>query len=83
MRHLMTRTASRQTRCSMRVLVCGGRNFADRELLARTLAPYKPSPANAASEHKIIEGGARGADSMAREWAEVFGVPYRGRCESH
>ena len=61
----------------MRILVCGGRHFADRDLLARTLAPYKPDPPIAASEHKIIHGGASGADRLAREWCEVFGVPYR------
>ena len=61
----------------MRVLVCGGRDFADRDLVARTLAPYRPQPITAPSEHKIIHGGAAGADTLAREWAEVYGVPYR------
>ncbi|HKS72677.1 MAG TPA: SLOG family protein [Terriglobales bacterium] len=61
----------------MRVLVCGGRDFSDRDLMARTLAPYRPSPITAVSEHKIIQGGAIGADTLAREWAEVYGVPYR------
>ena len=61
----------------MRVLVCGGRDFSDRELISRTLAPYKPTPVNSVCEHKLILGGATGADSLAYEWAEVFGVPFR------
>lgn len=61
----------------MRVLVCGGRDFSDRDMLARALAPYKPVPVTAVCEHKIIAGGATGADALAIEWAEVFGVPFR------
>lgn len=61
----------------MKILVCGGRDFDDRALMAATLAPYKPVPVTTVSEHKIIQGGARGADRLAREWAECFGVPYR------
>lgn len=61
----------------MKILVCGGRDFCDRDLMSRTLAPYKPRHINSPSEHKIIQGGARGADRMAREWAETFRVPYR------
>lgn len=52
----------------MRVLVCGGRDFSDRNLVARTLAPYKRA-------ELIIDGAANGADQLASEWAEVFGVP--------
>lgn len=57
----------------MRVLVCGGRDFADRALMSRTLAPYRPKSALSASEHIIIHGGAPGADTLAGEWVEVFG----------
>lgn len=50
----------------MRVLVCGGRDYKDREVLFRTL-----SNIDAYEYHidTIIEGGARGADMLAREWA--------------
>lgn len=61
----------------MRVLVCGGRHFTDRSAVARALAPYKPKTTMAVSEHKIIHGGASGADKLAGEWAECFGVPFR------
>lgn len=53
----------------MRVLVCGGRNFADRDLLTRTLN----SLAKANVIDAVIEGNARGADRMAGYWA-------RNRC---
>lgn len=53
----------------MRILVCGGRDFADRDAMARALAPYKTTAT------MIIHGGARGADTLAREWADVFGIP--------
>lgn len=51
----------------MRVLVCGGRNYSDREAIFSALHDL-------AEEHgwlTIIEGGASGADSLAREWARL------------
>ncbi len=57
-----------------RVLVCGGRSFSDRGLMARTLAPYKTIPFTEASEHIIIHGDAPGADTLADQWCDVFGV---------
>lgn len=61
----------------MRVLVCGGRDFADRDAMARALAPYKPKPVTDAGEHIIIHGGAPGADTLADEWCDVFGARKR------
>ena len=55
----------------MRLLVCGGRNFDDRALMDWALDPYLPMPT---TELLVIEGGARGADTMAREWAQKHGV---------
>lgn len=49
----------------MKVLVCGGRKFADANLLYRTLDRLH-------AEHgftEVIEGGAIGADTLARNWA--------------
>jgi cysteine synthase len=52
----------------MRVIVCGGRDFSDRALLFSTLnevlRSYRPS------EIRIIHGAARGADSLAAEYAK-------------
>lgn len=50
----------------MRVLVCGGRDFRDREAVFHELHEL-------AFKHgwlTIIEGGARGADALARQWAQ-------------
>jgi hypothetical protein len=51
----------------MRALVCGGRDFAKREWIEEILSREQPSV--------IIEGGARGADQMAREWGWRHGIP--------
>ena len=48
----------------MRVLVCGGRDFADKELLSRTLDDLR----RAHVIDCLIEGNARGADRLLREW---------------
>jgi YspA, cpYpsA-related SLOG family len=54
----------------MRVLVFGGRNYADRRRLYDVLdSLHARSPITA-----IIEGEMSGADRMAREWAESRGV---------
>jgi len=47
----------------MRILVCGDRNFTDYELLCDVLQDYN------SDKTVIIEGGASGADSLARQWA--------------
>jgi hypothetical protein len=55
----------------MRVLVCGGRAYVDRQALYDALDKLH-------SQHKfelLIAGGARGADSLADEWARERGVP--------
>ncbi len=56
----------------MRVLVCGGRAFADRALLDATLdrlfalRPFEV----------LIEGDANGADRLAGAWAEARGIAH-------
>lgn len=49
---------------TMTVLVCGGRNFRDRALLWRTLGAWPEIT-------HIIQGGADGADALAREYARA------------
>jgi hypothetical protein len=54
----------------MRVLVCGGRDFGDREFLREVLDEL-------AREHVVdvvIHGDAVGADRMAGEWARLAGI---------
>jgi hypothetical protein len=53
----------------MRVLVCGGRNYADFDRLKQFLdaLPAKPSA--------VIHGNARGADRMGGVWAKNKRIP--------
>lgn len=57
----------------LRVLVCGGRDFADAELLGSWLGGIHKQRGIA----ELIEGGARGADTMARHFAKWKGIPTR------
>lgn len=55
----------------MKVLVCGGRDYADRDKVFGVL-----DGCLAAGEVSVvIHGGARGADSLAHEWAISRGIP--------
>lgn len=58
-------------RKSIRVLVCGGRDYADYQMLSNTLRHISEiMPISA-----IIHGGAKGADSLAHNWAQWRNVP--------
>lgn len=60
------------TTSDMRVLVCGGRGFsgkAGREKMHGELSALSPT--------EIIQGGATGADHMARMWAKRMHIPCR------
>lgn len=48
------------------VVVTGGRAFTDADLVDRALTAADPG--------MLIEGGARGADRLCREWAQARGV---------
>jgi hypothetical protein len=50
----------------MRVLVCGSRHFKDQELMEDVLKEYPIS--------SVVEGEARGADTLARKYAERHGL---------
>lgn len=54
---------------ALRVLVCGGRTYADRGRLFAELDALRKSFGILC----IIEGGAQGADRLAREWALANG----------
>ena len=68
---------------SVRVVVCGGRSFADRMLLDLHLDRIHAERGIAV----LIDGGSRGADLMAREWARRTGgismQPYRACWRKH
>lgn len=58
-----------------RILVCGGRDFADRRRLGRALIEFAPRNATCPNrETVIIHGGAPGADSLAGEWADLWSL---------
>lgn len=50
----------------MRLLICGGRNFADRKLLYEKMDDIKGNNWIGS----VITGGARGADKLGDEWAK-------------
>ncbi|SRR6266849_768377 len=52
----------------MRVLVCGGRDFSDFDAANEALTYH------AFEADFIIHGGARGADSLAQDWADNAGL---------
>ena len=55
----------------MRVLVCGGRDFADGEMAFDALDKL------AGDATEVIHGGARGADRLAHDWAAMRSKTYR------
>lgn len=55
-----------------RVLVCGGREFADKGRLFTVLDYYRQE---SGGFMVVIHGAARGADLLAAEWAGYRGVP--------
>lgn len=58
----------------VRVLVCGGRDYADWIRLRDRLTRLRlETPHDALT---IIQGGAKGADALAREWCVEYKVPY-------
>lgn len=57
----------------MRVLVCGGRDYADEKGLRLVLdAMHRVTPFTL-----MIHGAARGADQLAANWAVAHGIPLR------
>lgn len=56
----------------LRLLVCGGRDFVDREAAFRYLDGWVEGGAKV---DVVIHGAARGADTLAGEWAAARGIP--------
>ena len=53
----------------MRVLVCGGRDYEDRRTFDAAMDSLDPAPS------VVINGGAKGADFLAGQWAWANDVP--------
>lgn len=67
----------------MKVLVCGGRGFADRALVDATLDKVLAKYGDrlvivTGAQRKLVDGKYVGADYLAEEWAKSRGVPYMG-----
>ena len=52
----------------MKILVCGGRDYADIEKVYETLSGLHTGPTDDCVS-VVIQGGAHGADALARSWA--------------
>lgn len=50
------------------IVVTGGRAYSDRSVVNATLSTVE-------APHLLIHGGASGADTLCKEWAEARGVP--------
>ena len=53
-----------------RIIVCGGRDYADAKRLAEVLNEV----ADAHPDFTLVHGGAKGADALAHEWALGWGI---------
>ena len=58
-----------------KILVCGCRNFDDTDLLNITLSNVLTELKDEKCE--FVEGGAKGADSLAKKFAEEHGIPVK------
>lgn len=67
----------RQSTSNFNVLVCGGRDFDDWEMLDQGLTSVYMRD-NIGTKMRIIEGEAIGADFLARVWAKYRHLPFKG-----
>lgn len=58
---------------TLKILVCGGRDYSDRQKLNKTLDDIIKFYKN--KSYCIIQGGAKGADSLAKDYAFENGIP--------
>lgn len=68
--------------CPRKILVCGGRNFDDYQLLDAALCELD----NSVRIGAIVHGGAAGADSLAGKWAKEHNIPvivYKANWKKH
>jgi predicted Rossmann-fold nucleotide-binding protein len=61
-----------------RVLVCGGRDYDNRERLFRVLDQALQAVTMAGKSFTLIHGGCRGADSLAHVWATERKITLEG-----
>ena len=59
-----------------RILVCGGRDWDNQTLTAGVLDGFREQYHEKGMPIVIVEGGARGADTLAREYAVKHNIPF-------
>lgn len=58
-----------------KILVCGGRDYTDRQTIHRTLDATLQKARDEGYKHiRLIHGAARGADTFSEEWAKLRGI---------
>lgn len=67
----LTKDLETNDQMARRVLVCGGRDFSNKSLLTFMLDQMHKQTQFSV----VIHGAARGADTLAGEWAHANGVP--------
>jgi hypothetical protein len=67
-RDLIAETDAKKEK-GVKILVCGDRNFQNQELMNEVLDALKPVVS------LLIAGGARGADTLAENWATLNQIP--------
>lgn len=58
-----------------RILVCGGRDWDNRTLTSGVLDGFREQYHEKGMPIVIVEGGARGADALAKEYAVKYNIP--------
>jgi predicted polyphosphate/ATP-dependent NAD kinase len=53
------------------IIVTGGRDYSDKDALFQVLDNLEPRPT------LVVQGGARGADALAKLWAQTRNVPWK------
>ena len=64
---------SENTKPELKVIIAGGREFADYDLLKR-VCNHMLSVVKETSQVTIVSGGARGVDKMGERYAKEFGI---------
>jgi len=64
---------------AFRILVCGGRDWSNKCMTEGVLDGYRLQYHEKGKPIVIVQGGATGADFIAKKWAEEHGIP----CEEH
>lgn len=57
----------------MKVIIAGGREFDNYELMCEEMAKIREN----ITITEVVCGGARGADSLGRQWAQENGIPVK------